>query len=221
MSEEKAMNIYQKLQKCRVDLQKKDIKKSNYNEYGKYKYFDLGDFLPYINDLCDEYQLSNIVHYEKDSAVLTLLNMENTSEKLEFITPMSVTPLKSCSEMQSIGAAQTYARKYLYFDAFEIAETDSLDNGDAQVDEQKAHEIKKIDPIRISTIKEMLKKTHSSEKTIFQFFKVKSLEDITNGQFKKVMDSLEKKQEELQKNQAKLKKAKEQKGQQLPVDLGI
>lgn len=198
-SVQKPLNIHQKLQKCRVELQSKDIKKSNYNEYGKYNYFDLGDFLPYVNELCEKYQLSNIVHYGEGKAVLTITNMENTEEKLEFTTPMIVTPLKSCSEMQCIGAAQTYARKYLYFDAFEIAETDSLDNGDSKVDEEKVFLAKKIDVTRIQTVKTMIQKTKSDEKLFLKYYKIKQVEDITNGMFSSIMKTLQEKLDKIEK----------------------
>ena len=51
MVEEKKLNIFQKIQRARVELQKKDIKKTGLNKYSGYKYFDLGDFLPHINSL--------------------------------------------------------------------------------------------------------------------------------------------------------------------------
>ena len=38
------MNIYEKLQKCRVDLQQMNIKKSGKNKFSGYMYFELGDF---------------------------------------------------------------------------------------------------------------------------------------------------------------------------------
>lgn len=195
----KVINIYQKLQKCRVELQAKGIKKTNYNEYGKYNYYDLGDFLPYINELCEKHQLSNIVIYGAEQAVLTIRNMENAEEKLDFPITMVITPLKGCSEMQSIGAAQTYAKKYLYFNAFEIAETDALDNGDAKVDEEKVFLASKIDVIKIQTINEMLKKTNSDVPVFLKYYKLQQVEDITNGHFVQIMKTLNDKLEKQEK----------------------
>ena len=41
MAEEiKIINIYQKLQKSRVELQAKNLKKSGKNSYSNYEYFD-------------------------------------------------------------------------------------------------------------------------------------------------------------------------------------
>ena len=45
MGEQKQLNIYQKLQKSRVDLQNKKLKKTGINKYSNYDYFELGDLL--------------------------------------------------------------------------------------------------------------------------------------------------------------------------------
>ena len=54
MTEENKLNIYQKIQKARVELQNSKLKKSGKNDFSKYEYFELGDFLPNINKICDE-----------------------------------------------------------------------------------------------------------------------------------------------------------------------
>ena len=48
------MNVFEKLQKARVDLQKKELKKSGKNTYSNYDYFQLADFLPELNEIMDE-----------------------------------------------------------------------------------------------------------------------------------------------------------------------
>lgn len=214
-------NIYQKLQKCRVEVQDAGVKKSGRNKFSNYDYFELNDILPEINKSMDKNQLTSIFFFTKEKATLTIVNSENPEEKIEFPTPVAITPLQNCKEMQNIGAAQSYARRYLYYMAFEIAESDILDTDNTEIDEEKDYQRKKIDFTKVSTIREMLKKTNSSEKTIFQFFKVNKLEDITNGQFRKVMDSLEKKEKELEENREKLEKIKQQKQEEKIPDLGI
>ena len=47
--EEKQLNVYQKLQKVRVDVQKLNIKKSGKNAYANFSYFELKDFIPPVN----------------------------------------------------------------------------------------------------------------------------------------------------------------------------
>ena len=66
MAEEiKIINIYQKLQKSRVELQAKNLKKSGKNSYSNYEYFELGDFLPGVNEVCNNNGLATIFHFKK------------------------------------------------------------------------------------------------------------------------------------------------------------
>lgn len=226
MSEEKSLNIYQKLQKCKVELQKKSLKKSAYNDYGKYNYFELGDFIPDINELCEKYQIFNFVTYPNDTALLTLEDLEEKDSKIEWSMPFKVTPLKNCTEMQSIGAAQTYARKYLYETAFEISEHDSLDGGESKIDSDEEEARAKINPVKLSTIKELILKVHADEKAFLKYYKIKSLDNMTNEIFVTAMQQLQKKQEKMeakQKTQTALERAKaaqKNKNNNLP-DLGI
>ena len=222
MNEEKtenteiAMNIYEKLQKCRVEVQNSGVKKSGKNKYSNYEYFELSDFLPSINTSMDTHKLTSIFSFSKEEATLQIINSEKPEEKILFKTPVAIVPLKGCNDMQSIGASQSYARRYLYFMAFEIAENDVMDKA-GEIDKEKAFAIGKIDPIKVDTIKAMLKKTNSNKQTFLQFFKVKRVEDITNGQFRKVMDTLEQKQEQLQKHKEESQRFK----QNTIPDLGI
>lgn len=218
--EEVKMNIYQKLQKCRVDLQNGKMKKSGQNKFSHYDYFELGDFLPKINELMDKYGLASIFKYTSEQATLTIVNTNKIEEKIEFATPIQVAELKGCYGIQNIGATQTYARRYLYIMAFEIAEHDIIDDG-SKTDETAMFNAKKIDGAKAKTIKQIVEDTKTDLEVFLKYYHVKKVEDITNGNFKSVMDGLEKKKAKIEENQAKLERAKEQKGQQIPVDLGI
>jgi hypothetical protein len=192
------MNIYQKLQKCRVDIQKTITKKSGKNTFSNYEYYELGDFLPQINQFMDKHQLTAIFNYTSEHATLTIINTEKTDEQVSFSTPVEVTQLKGCNGMQNIGGTQTFARRYLYVMAFEISEIDILNNG--EIDEEAEYKKKRIDLVKLETIKEMLKKTNSDEKIFLEYYKVKKLEEITNGLFVKCMATLQKKLDDMPKN---------------------
>lgn len=209
MAEEKSMNIYQKLQKCRVELQKSSVKKTGKNKFSNYDYFELGDFLPKINELMDKYGLTAIFNYTAEKATLTIINTEKIEETILFTTDVAIAQLKGCYEIQNIGATQTYARRYLYVMAFEIAEHDALE--DTEPDEELAYKSKKIDPVKVETINSMLNKTNSDKKIFLEYYKVKRVEDITNGSFDKIMKTLEEKLNKIEKEQPKTTQ----------VDLGI
>lgn len=191
------LNIHQKLQKCRVELQKSDLKKSGENKFSHYTYFELSDFLPKVNELMDKHSLTAIFHFTLEEATLTIINTENIGETIVFSTPVTVAELKGCHAIQNIGATQTYARRYLYVMAFEIAEGDVLDNTEA--DEALVFKSKKIDLIKVGTIKEMLKKTNSDEKIFLKYYKIKQVEDITNGMFGSIMKTLQDKLDKIEK----------------------
>lgn len=48
---EAPLNIYAKLQNARVELQKRKIKKTGYNKYAGFRYYELSDFLPNVNEI--------------------------------------------------------------------------------------------------------------------------------------------------------------------------
>ena len=126
MTEEK-LNVYQKLQKARVDLQNMKIKKSGKNAYANFSYYELKDFIPSINELFLKYGLSSNFSINEDSADLVITNTENLEEFVIFTSPIAETQLKGCTAIQALGAVHTYMKRYLYLNALEITEDDLLD----------------------------------------------------------------------------------------------
>jgi hypothetical protein len=121
------MNVYEKLQNCRCELQRMNIKKTGQNKYAGYEYYELGDFLPHINDLMLKYKLCSYIIFDAGIAQLVILNVEKPDENIIYTTPTAEANLKGCHPVQNLGAVQTYLRRYLYTNAFEIVEHDALD----------------------------------------------------------------------------------------------
>lgn len=121
------MNIYEKLQCMRVELQKKKIHKSGRNKFAGYDYFELSDILPHINQLQEKHKTCSFITFDREIAKLTILNSEKVDEKIEFTIPMATLSLKGANEVQNLGGCQTYSRRYLYLNAFEIVEHDYFD----------------------------------------------------------------------------------------------
>ena len=122
------MNIYQKLSEARCELQQRAFKKSGQNKFAGYSYYELGDFLPSINELCKDKGLLPVVDFTASEARLRLFNVDKPEEVIEFTSPMGSASLKGCHEVQNIGAVETYQRRYLYMTAFEIVEHDAVDS---------------------------------------------------------------------------------------------
>lgn len=194
---EEKLNLYAKLQKVRVELQQSDLKKSGENTYSKYKYFELGDFLPRINELCDKYGLNTLFNFSKDMAKLTIVNVDNIEEFEVFTTPVEIASLKGGTAMQNIGATQTYARRYLYVMAFEVAENDLLDAGN--VDEEAEIAKSKITPVKAVIIKKAIEETKTDMAKFLNYFNASKVEEMKEGQFAEAMAMLDKKKADIAK----------------------
>jgi len=139
------MTIYEKLAEARIRL---NVKKSGRNNFAKYGYFELADFLPEINLLAKELGFVCLVSFDAEKATMTIKDATGEGE-IVFTSPMSTAELKGCHAVQNLGAVQTYLRRYLYQTAFEIVEAEQLDALPLDRQEQKqqvrAEEKKKID----------------------------------------------------------------------------
>jgi len=117
--------VYAKLQKARMMLQAAPLKKSGHNKFAGYQYFELGDFLPTINQIFHELGLCSVVSFTKDYADLRIIDTDNGGV-ITFTSPMADAHLKGCHPIQNLGAVETYSRRYLYVTALEIVEHDAL-----------------------------------------------------------------------------------------------
>lgn len=212
--EQPKLNIYQKLQKSRVDLQKKELKKTGFNKYSNYGYFELGDFLPQINEICDNNGLTPIFNFKSDSANLKIIDNDNIENIIEFDTPLEIALLKGCSAIQNIGGTQSYARRYLYIMAFEIAESDTVDGGEVDQDAEQGKQ--KINKAAVFTIKALLDETGSNEKKFLEWCGVSKIEDITNAAMGTCLQKLNKIKTQLEKD-----KKEAEKNKQLPNELSL
>lgn len=123
------MSIYQKLNKARLTLQSKKLNKSGLNKFAGYKYFELGDFLPTVNEIFNEVGLCGVISFGEELATLTIAEIEGDG-KVEITSPMKDANLKGCHPIQNLGAVETYTRRYLWVTAMEIVEHDALDSSE-------------------------------------------------------------------------------------------
>lgn len=152
------LNLFQKIQKIRVELQEMDLKKSGINKYAGFKYYELADFLPELNKLCDKYGVCNCISFTDETATLTIYDCESETT-LQFTSPMRELELKGCNKIQGLGGVETYSRRYLYLTAYEIVEDDFSDAvaGQETKSNAKAKNYKqKTNSNLASTLEEML-----------------------------------------------------------------
>lgn len=122
-------NVLQRLASARKRFKEFKVPKGGKNAFQGYTYFELGDILNALTDINFEVGLVTSEIITDSEAKLFVINVDNPDERIEFSVPMSTAQLKGCHPVQNLGAAITYVRRYLYQNAFSIAEPDQLDSG--------------------------------------------------------------------------------------------
>lgn len=184
------MKVYISLQKCRVELQKKNLKKSGHNKFAGYTYYELGDVLPSINELMLENNLCSFVNFSTDIATLTIISTEDQSSVV-FTSPVTSATLKGCHEVQNMGAAQTYIRRYLYTNAFEIVESDALDSTHGKDDKPSTLSDAQINRLLAIAKKKGFTAADVKKKSIAQYKKTE-LNTLTKKEYESIVEALEK-----------------------------
>lgn len=150
--------IYEKLQKCRCELQSMNLKKSGKNKFAGFSYYELADIMPTINSLFLKYKLCSNFSIENGQANLIIYDWEDDTENMIFTSPIADLELKGCTAVQSLGGIHTYLKRYLYLNALEIVEADMLDAqaGNFEDDSKIYAEIEKCEDIE--TLNKIYKK---------------------------------------------------------------
>jgi hypothetical protein len=126
------MNLVEKIAEARVRFQATNPKMSGENTFAKYSYFELADILPIINTLGHELGFLCVVSFGAEFATLDVVDTAEPASRITFMSPMSTAALKGCHEVQNLGAVETYIKRYLYQNAFEIVESDALNKTHGQ-----------------------------------------------------------------------------------------
>lgn len=123
------MTIFERLNQARTRFNEMDLKKSGHNRYADYRYFELGDFLPVALKLFEELQMTALIRFDGNGAVMQIVDSANPDgPSILFTSPMADAVLKGCHPIQNLGAMHTYMRRYLWVLALEITEHDPLDS---------------------------------------------------------------------------------------------
>jgi hypothetical protein len=172
------MNIYQKLIKARVELQDMKLRKTGKNDYSHYDYYELGDFLPAVNKLCEKHEIItrfNIIQNGVEKAILTLYNASEPKEKIDFVAPTAEVEIGKKKDgtggaepIQNLGGKITYMRRYMLMTAFEMVESDMIDSLNRELTDQVLEEdllqIKKVKTIEaLNLLYKKLEKSYTSK----------------------------------------------------------
>ena len=120
------MSAHEKLRDARIKLQGMELRKSGENKFAGYKYFELGDFLPYVQQIFHDLGLCSVVSFTQDMATLSITDLEDGTVVI-VTSPMAEAQLKGAHPIQNLGAVESYQRRYLWMAAMEIVEHDIID----------------------------------------------------------------------------------------------
>ena len=130
--------VYEKLQQARLKLQSIELKKSGHNKFAGYRYFELADFLPTVNQIFAELKLCHTLEFYPDVAIMRVVDSENGGD-VKFSCPMAEANLKGCHPVQNLGASITYITRYLLVMAMAIVEHDAIDSSEPIREEKKSN----------------------------------------------------------------------------------
>jgi hypothetical protein len=206
-------NLDKKVTYARVLLQRSPLKKSGYNPYGKFNYFELGDFLPTINEIFWKLGLNS--HFEIVPAVvteqhgseigttetvteqsyarLTITNIDNLSEHDTYRMPVADASVKGAIAIQSVGSLATYERRYLWLSAMEITENDIVDAESGADKGKKEEDIPTAPPHKITEgQKQILAKADPGRFVqMLNYYKVRTINDLTMEQASEAIKHME------------------------------
>lgn len=178
--------IYQKLAKARVELQSRNLKKSGFNKLANFRYFELSDFLPTLNEICEKLGILTVFSLSDTKATMEVIECD-TGAKIEFGTHVISAQMKGSNPIQELGATHTYLRRFLMLMAFEITDGDVIDalpgEAEKKEDEKNLHEkgVKKLKSI-----------INEEQKTnILNHYKAKKIEELTVTDLKNIINRLE------------------------------
>lgn len=167
------MNIYEKIQKVKLELSKRELKKSGENTFAKYKYYELGDFMPSIIELCEKHKLFTQISFTNEEGILLIIDGDEENARtlengmkdydcVRYSSPTRELDLKGANAIQTLGGIQTYLRRYLYMNAFDIVEADMFDGVEFERKKKAKKEKTELDLI-IEKAKEAFK--HANDET--------------------------------------------------------
>lgn len=117
-------NLKQKLQEARMLLKEENITKSGKNSFTKVGYYTLQDILPPITRVCYKVGMTPLVTFDKEVATLTIYDWDS-DETLTATSPMVEQKDTKMNEIQILGSLETYQRRYILQNVFDIVEEDN------------------------------------------------------------------------------------------------
>ena len=179
-------NIYEKLAIIQQDLK---APKNQYNSFGDYKYRSCEDILeavkPLLKKLNDELINIGDRYYIKALVAITDIKTEASLSATAYARETENKPKMDAAQIT--GTASSYARKYALNGLFLIDDTKDADTDEhAKQTGAEPKQEKKATEKQVSMIQSLSKDV----KTITDYYKVETLNDLTTAQASEVIGKL-------------------------------
>lgn len=138
----------QRFQDARIELQDMELKKTGKVSFKSvnFTYYELSDFLPAINQLCKKHGLVtkfDIIPGEHEKAELSILDAEGDCNPIVF-TSSTAESTSLGDGLKNYGGKTTYTRRYLLMTAFEMVESDRVEQVRKDVNDAISEEDEKL-----------------------------------------------------------------------------
>jgi hypothetical protein len=127
------MNIREKIQQARLEIQGLNLKKSGRNAFAGFDYYELKDFLPAVNKVFHALKLYDSFSIADCEACLKIFDLESENEVETF--SININEVRAHlfnlsakgNVLQNIGCMNTYLKRYLYLNMLNLVEDDEVD----------------------------------------------------------------------------------------------
>ena len=198
------MNIYEKLMNIQKELK---APKSQYNDFGKYKYRSCEDILESVKPLLEKYKVTIILsdkleqigerYYIRAKAILIDTETNNSIENTAYAREEETK--KGMDGSQITGTSSSYARKYalnglLLIDDTKDADTDEFTKENNKGKTKEEPKEKKITPGQLKVLSKLY--TGDNLVKLLELNKIDKLEDMSMEKANEIILKLKKKGEE-------------------------
>ena len=180
------MNVYQKLAIARAELGNRPLKKSGFNKFSGFSYFELSDFISEITKIFKDLNLVSVFKIKPndlgiETAYMDIINADNPNDIVSFEASTAEAAVKGASTIQVLGAKHTYMRRYLWLEAMEIAENDAQDAQDKSKEEKPTTQ-KQLALASLRQVKILSAQDPERIKKMLDYYGVKEIKELTMQQ---------------------------------------
>ena len=126
-------DLYKKLQCARKEFKNIGIKKTGRNNYQNYSYFELNEIVDIAIDILDKYNLSTKCGFGSNSYSMEIIDT-TTGYGEKFYSKVDNWEWDDLGKdsthnkiLQGVGKKESYLRRYLYMQIFDIHDTDAVE----------------------------------------------------------------------------------------------